>query len=143
MVSVAIDRRARSAKSQDCQQKGVCDEAMVPSPGGGRRIRLRTDVNDGTDDQSCGLGPTLVPCRLVLGQLHEVVPTRTRTQCHGVRQRHRQAWIRQRGRLHRELIAERRPLRLAASQEFEWRILRMAGFRMLSRRGRTRRDGAV
>jgi hypothetical protein len=112
-----FDRRARSAKSLDCQQKGVCDEAMVPSPGRGRRIRLRTDVNDGTHDQFCGLGPALVPCRLVLGQLHEIVPTRTRAHCHRVRERHRQAWIRQRWRLHRELIAERRPLRLAASQE--------------------------
>jgi hypothetical protein len=117
MIPVAIDRRARSAKSLDWQQKGVWDEAMVPSPGRGRRIRLRTDVNDGTHDQFFGLGPTVLPCRLVLGQLHEIVPTLPRTQCHRVRERHRQAWIRQRGGLHRELIAERRPLRLPVSEE--------------------------
>lgn len=85
MVSVAIDSGARKAKSLDSQQKGVCDEAVVTSPGRGRRIRLRTGVNDGTHDRFCGLGPALVPCRLVLGQLHEIVPTRTRTHCHRVR----------------------------------------------------------
>ena len=31
------------------------------------------------------LGPAVVPCRLVLGQLHEFVPTRSRTQGHRVR----------------------------------------------------------
>lgn len=36
-------------------------------------------------DEFCGLGPALVPCRLVLGQLHEIMPTRTRTHCHRVR----------------------------------------------------------
>jgi hypothetical protein len=84
-LPVAIDRRARPAKSVDCQQKGVWDEAMVPSPGRGCGIRLRTDVNDGTHDQFCGLGPAVLPCRLVLGQLHEIVPTRTRTHCDRVR----------------------------------------------------------
>jgi hypothetical protein len=121
MASVAIDRRAPWAKSLDWHQKGVCDEAMVTSPGRGRRVRLRTGVNvgDGTHDRFCGgePGSAVVPGRLVLGQLDEIVPTRTRTHCDRVRDGHGPAWIRQRRRLHRELIPGQRPLRLAVSQE--------------------------